>query len=105
MLTPVAFVLLDPNNPIMDEEAEEINIFPNPAGSSQTISIDLLKAGNVKVELIDADGKSYDVLCQGNLSEGLNYIDIDLTGLQGQQYFYKITTPSGSETKRVLLKN
>ncbi|MGB3469086.1 MAG: T9SS type A sorting domain-containing protein [Cyclobacteriaceae bacterium] len=105
MFSPVAFVLMDPDNAAMEEQPEDINVFPNPAVSRQTIEIDLKKSGNVKVELIDTDGKTFETLFQGTLSKGQNSIEVDLSGFTGQQYFYKISTPSGTETKRVLLRN
>lgn len=105
MFTPVAFLLLDPENTKFAEGQEDINIYPNPAANRQTIAIDLKDASIVKVELIDAEGKALKTLFNGNLNKGVNNIEVDISNLKGQQYFYKITTPSGSETKRVLLKN
>lgn len=103
MFTPVAFLLMNPDNPRLSDGPEDITIYPNPTAGKQTIAIDLPDAGIVKVELIDAEGKILETLFNGNLNKGSNNLPVDLTGLDGQQYFYKITTPSGSETKRVLL--
>ena len=105
MFTPVAFLLMDPANPQFAEGPGDINIYPNPASGKQTIAIDLQEASIVKVKLIDTDGKILETLFNGNLVKGSNDIEVDLSERDGQQYFYKITTPNGTKTKRVLLKN
>lgn len=105
MFTPVAFLLMNPDNPKLGEEPQDITIYPNPTSGKQTIAINLPAASIVKVELIDSEGKTLKTLFNGNLAKGSNDLPIDLTGLDGQQYFYKITTPYGVETKRVLLNN
>ena len=103
MFAPVAFVLLDPSNPrLPDDEVEPIAIYPNPTAARQLIDLELRKSGKVKVELIDAEGKLLETLYEENLSAGSNQIAVDLSAYNGSQYFYKITTPDGSETKRVL---
>ncbi|MEL6558907.1 MAG: T9SS type A sorting domain-containing protein [Bacteroidota bacterium] len=104
MFAPVAFLLMDPDNPKLGEESQEITVYPNPTAGKQTIAINLPEPSIVKVELIDSDGKILKTLFNGNLNKGSNDLSVDLTGLDGQQYFYKITTPNGTDTKRVLLK-
>lgn len=103
MLGPVAFVLMDPSNPeLPGDDLAPVSIFPNPTAAKQSISVDLRQSGIVKVELVDADGKLLDTLFNGNLGSGSNQIEVDLSDYSGSQYFYKITTPEGIETKRVL---
>ncbi|MEL7148526.1 MAG: T9SS type A sorting domain-containing protein [Bacteroidota bacterium] len=103
MLAPVAFVLLDPMNPpTPGDDLQPIEIFPNPTSAKQSINVNLRQSGPVKVELVDAEGKLLDVLYEKSLNEGSNQIEVDLSRYKGNQYFYKITTPDGTETKRVL---
>lgn len=103
MFAPVAFVLMDPSNPqLPGDDLAPVAIFPNPTAAKQSISVELRNAGKVKVELVDADGKLLDTLFEENLGAGSNQIDVDLSDYSGSQYFYKITTPDGTETKRVL---
>jgi len=106
LLTPVAFVMMDPENPLFGHENQlETQIFPNPAADSQTVSIDMKQAGKVTIELVDPTGKAQGILFSGNLEAGSQEVKVDLSGLDQQQYLYKISTPSGTEVKRVLLKN
>lgn len=106
IFSPVAFVMMDPENPRFGpEETTEISIYPNPSNGKQTISLDLVKSGNVIVELIDQEGKVKKVLFNGNLDEGKQQVEVDISDLQGTQYLYRISTPTSSDVKRLLIKN
>ncbi|MGI4872625.1 MAG: T9SS type A sorting domain-containing protein [Janthinobacterium lividum] len=98
---PVAFLL-------MPSEATEVpvtfggtSLYPNPATAATQLQYDVKKAGPVTVDLLDASGTKLRTLLQqtqkatGTYSEPLDFGDLP----QGT-YYYKITTNSGTETKR-----
>lgn len=102
LFKPAAFLLLDPTGP-----AEKLtplggtSLYPNPAAGATQLQYDVKKAGNVSVELLDGTGSTLRILIPETRQEKGTYTQsLDLSDLPKGTYFYKITTKSGSETKR-----
>ncbi|TDN38195.1 T9SS type A sorting domain-containing protein [Hymenobacter sp. UV11] len=102
LFKPAAFLLLDPNGPA--ENATPLggtSLYPNPAAAATQLQYDVKKAGNVSVELLDGTGTKLRTLIPETQQEKGTYTQsLDLSDLPKGTYFYKITTKSGSETKR-----
>ena len=59
----------------------------------------------VDFKAIDQEGNVRAVLFNEEVAEGQQSIQIDTSELNDRQYLYRITTPTGQETKRILLEN
>ncbi len=102
LFKPAAFLLLDPSGPA--ENATPLggtSLYPNPAAATTQLQYDVKKAGNVSVELLDGTGSTLRTLIPETRQEKGTYTQsLNLSDLPKGTYFYKITTKSGSETKR-----
>jgi hypothetical protein len=99
---PVAFLLMEPGGPVTTGSGiGSTSFYPNPAGATSQLAFDVKKAGTVSVDLLDKNGSKLRTLVPAFQAEpGARTQQLDLHDLPAGTYFYKITTPSGSETKR-----
>ncbi|MCC2548129.1 T9SS type A sorting domain-containing protein [Hymenobacter sp. BT175] len=100
---PARFLLMDPNAPVKADEvdANGSSVFPNPASAANQLEYSVKKAGPVTIELLDSRGNTLRALLQNEQQEkGTHTIYTPLGDLPRGTYFYKITSKSGSETKR-----
>lgn len=101
---PAMFLLLDPNAPAdaLGERGVGSNSFyPNPAAATTQLEYEVKKAGPVSVDLLDKDGnKLRTLLAETQQEKGSQRQQLDLSDLPAGTYFYKITTKSGTQTKR-----
>ena len=100
---PAMFLLMDPNAPVANAERGVGNtgFYPNPVAATSQLDYEVKKAGPVSVDLLDKDGKQLRPLVSDAKSEkGPHTQQLDLHDLPAGTYFYKITTKSGTETKR-----
>ncbi|MBX2843652.1 MAG: T9SS type A sorting domain-containing protein [Flammeovirgaceae bacterium] len=75
-------------------------VFPNPAANKLKVSF-LEKSKNRKIQLLDVKGdevKSFENL------EGLNELEIDITGIPKGLYFFRLIEDHQTGVKRVLIK-
>lgn len=79
-----------------------LGIFPNPASHWHTISFDLIKAGEVKIVLLDIQGKPLRNVIQKYFPIGKHQISTYIGDIVKSLYFYRIITPNGIETKKWL---
>lgn len=77
--------------------------YPNPFNPSTTINFTLTKAGDVRLEVFDVNGKFVKNLINGYMNAGEREITFDAAELSSGTYFYKITANGYSETKKMLL--
>ena len=111
VLAPHRFLLLDPDKDMDDWDDEmdsegidsyKSSVFPNPAVSQQTLAFKTSKAGIVKVELLDNKGNVVKTLSNQKTDAGAHSFQINTDELPKNIYFYRITTPDGVETKRMV---
>lgn len=78
--------------------------FPNPCNDQTRIPVVLRSASDVRVSIIDVDGKEISKQLIGNLSAGDHTLDIDTSALPAGKYVYsvKITNLSGTFTQSKL---
>ncbi|MDF7810377.1 T9SS type A sorting domain-containing protein [Hymenobacter sp. YC55] len=105
LLRPTAFLLLDPATsstaPASSDVSGTSSLFPNPAVATNQLQYMVSKAGPVTVELLDSRGNTVRTVAQEAKQEkGAHTLQVNLADLPKGTYYYKITTRTGSETKR-----
>lgn len=69
--------------------------YPNPMTAASVVAFDVLTAGRVQLELIDAQGKVIAVVLDEQLPTARHKVVPQLTGLAVGTYFWELTQPSG----------
>ncbi|UOQ67384.1 T9SS type A sorting domain-containing protein [Hymenobacter volaticus] len=104
LLRPTAFLLLDPAAPTATPTTSDLgstSLYPNPAVATNQLEYTVTKAGPVTVELLDGRGNTVRTVAQEVKEEkGVHTLQVHLADLPKGTYYYKITTRTGSETKR-----
>ena len=99
----MAFLLrpVGEDNEVLEDVRVErlIDIYPNPAGATQSIEFEVLKAGKVTVEIVDLQGNLVRTVFTGEMASGKNKLDVNTSGLTGKRYYYRITDGSGVSSK------
>lgn len=83
--------------------ADKVKLYPNPADESTNIYIDIKTAGNVKIELMDVNGKLVASRDYGSLV-GEMVLPINIDQLSSGMYLAKVTTPDGSIIQKLNVK-
>ena len=103
---PETFLLWAPSDPIMEKSLgtqapdTEPRLFPNPTSGAARIAYAVEKAGTVKIEVLDRQGRVGQTLQDEQLPAGSYEKQVDLSALKGEAYFYRITTPDGVQTRK-----
>lgn len=77
--------------------------YPNPFNPSTQIHYALPEATHVTLEVFNSVGQKVMELVNSQKSAGLHTATFDASGLSSGVYLYKLTTPSFTETKKMLL--
>ncbi len=77
--------------------------YPNPFNPTTNISFTLNEALDVKLEIFDMLGKRISVLTDERMSKGIHNVKFNASNLNSGIYIYRITTNSGTLTKRMVL--
>ena len=77
--------------------------YPNPFNPTTTIEFRIPVSSFVTIKVFDILGNEVRTLVHDNLDTGNHKIPFDATGLSGGVYFYRLTSSSFSETKRMVL--
>jgi len=79
--------------------------YPNPFNPTTTITFQITKAGDVKLEVFDVNGKLVKTLINQymNAQEREQKYVYDASGLSSGTYFYKLTNSGYTETRKMLL--
>ena len=103
LFKPARFLLLDPAAPAAGPATRgtvTTSFYPNPAAPVSQLEYEVKKAGPVTVTLLDKNGREMRTLLTENEEKGPHSHQLNLQDLPAGTYYYKITTKSGSETKR-----
>lgn len=101
------FLLMDPNAEATSAAASgerQVQIYPNPAKTTATISYSVIESGMVRVELLNKDGQLLKTLTNGTMEAG-DYEHIEnLDYLKtGEVYFIRVTDQQGSGTGKFIV--
>ncbi|MDB5270909.1 MAG: hypothetical protein JWP58_3949 [Hymenobacter sp.] len=101
---PAVFLLLDPNAPAANKTEPGVgntSFYPNPAAPTSQLDYEVRKTGPVTIDLLDKDGnKLRTLVSEASQEKGPQTQQLDLHDMPAGTYFCKITTKSGSQTKR-----
>jgi len=73
--------------------------YPNPFNSATTIKFSLPGAAHVRLAIIDLLGRDVATLVNGELNPGEHSVVFDAKDLPSGMYFFRLTTPTFSQTK------
>lgn len=104
MRSPVRFLLWDGSSKVVEDANEQLEIFPNPSRNANEVRLRLEEAGNVQIKLLDKDGNLIRTVVNENMTEGVHTQRIDLQTLEPGLYFYQITTPKGTRSRKIILE-
>ena len=77
--------------------------YPNPFNPSTNIKFEINKKSFVRLSIYNIRGEEITVLVNNELNEGIYNILFEPVGLASGIYFYRLTTPQYTESKRMLL--
>ena len=99
---PTAFLLFDPGTATpAEEETVATSLYPNPVAPTSQLQYEVKQAGPVTVQILDKNGNTLRTAVQAAQQEkGPHSEAINLGDLSSGTYFYKVTTSTGTETKR-----
>ncbi|MCR9131545.1 MAG: T9SS type A sorting domain-containing protein [bacterium] len=76
--------------------------YPNPFNPATTINYSIADAGTVQLSVFDVTGRRVAVLVNETKNAGAHTVQFDATSLSSGVYFYRLETPSGILTKKML---
>lgn len=91
------------NNPVMPEQFGLGQNYPNPFNPTTEISFSLPGASTVTLEVFNVKGQRVEVLANGSYTAGNHTITWDASSMPSGMYFYRLTTNSFVETKKMML--
>ena len=77
--------------------------YPNPFNPITVIHYELDQAGMVRLEVYDALGRKVALLDHGIRPQGTHEVRFDASQMSGGVYLYRLHTPEGTRTRRMLL--
>ncbi|CAN5623956.1 Ig-like domain-containing protein [soil metagenome] len=77
--------------------------YPNPFNPQTNIKFDLPESGFVSLKVYDMKGKEVSILAGQNMRSGSYSVNFNAAGLSSGIYFYKLSSGSFTETKKMIL--
>lgn len=97
LLDPAIDFSLDDWNSITKGEGKHQAIaYPSPAHKNQTLEFEVHQEGRVTVEILDESGRLVRQLFSKNMDAGKQNMNVSVSDLSPQIYFYRITTDEGA---------
>jgi hypothetical protein len=78
-------------------------VFPHPVRRQATLRYELPAAEAVRIDVYDLLGRRVHTLVDAPLPAGRQEVSFDATGLASGVYFMRLTTPSATQTQRVVV--
>ena len=80
-----------------------LSVFPNPIGKSAEIKYETTVEGNVLIQLYDVTGQIVKTIADENQAAGKHSITLDKSTNSAGNYFLKVNTANGVETKKIVI--
>jgi Secretion system C-terminal sorting domain len=93
----------NPGNTLTPDEFSLAQNYPNPFNPSTEISFNLLKAGVIKLSVYDVLGREVAQLVNRQMSVGDHKVNFMASDLSSGVYFYKLTSGSSSQIRKMVL--
>lgn len=99
----------DPSEPVFTDQPETprqhvlLQNYPNPFAGETTIEYELANAGQVQLEVFDVTGQRVALLEEGTRSTGRHRAQFNARNLPSGTYVYRLTSPSGVQSKKMVL--
>ena len=77
--------------------------YPNPFNPTTTITYTTSQSGPVKVEVFDVQGRQVQLLENGVVTAGRHSLTFDAQNLPSGTYIYRLITPQGVQSKKMVL--
>lgn len=87
----------------VESESSLLENYPNPFNPSTQISFTLKERANISLKIYDVLGKEVANLADGYYEAGKHTATFDGSNLASGIYFYRLTTPSATITKKMML--
>ncbi|MEW6654596.1 MAG: T9SS type A sorting domain-containing protein, partial [Bacteroidota bacterium] len=84
-------------------QEDEVTNYPNPFNPSTQISFTLKERANISLKVYDVLGKEAANLADGYYEVGKHTATFDGSNLASGIYFYRLTTPTVTITKKIML--
>ena len=82
-----------PTTPVLHQN------YPNPFNPTTTIRFSLSRREHVTLKVFDVLGREVTILVDGELNPGEHSVVFNATGLPSGEYFYRLSSPTFSQTK------
>jgi hypothetical protein len=93
----------DAVQPQNENTIELLQNVPNPVSSMTEISFTLEQREFVSLTVCNSAGVSISTLASQTLDEGAHHATFNVAGIPNGIYFYRLTTPSGSSVKKLIV--
>ncbi|HRE40521.1 MAG TPA: M12 family metallo-peptidase [Ignavibacteria bacterium] len=77
--------------------------YPNPFNPETNIKFDIAKSGQVNLAIYDMTGREVAILVNQQLGAGVYNFNWNAINMSSGIYFYRLTTPDFTDTKRMIL--
>jgi len=106
----LGFILMSPDQKdhatkgtALQNNAHQLRAYPNPASQTQTLELVIAETGNVNIELVDKSGKSVKSVFKGTMDAGTHSLQVDVSGLPDDVFFYRVTDANGVSSKQAVI--
>nr|MBP9078424.1 T9SS type A sorting domain-containing protein [Haliscomenobacter sp.] len=79
----------------------QVTLYPNPASDYSTLTYALSKSRNLRIDLLDVQGRWIETIDQGTVSSGYHQLRIDTHTLSSGIYFVRLQSDAGVQTVRM----
>ena len=102
-LTPPDFVTGVQDHKLNDDFSV-FQIYPNPATSNIELKMNLKSATDGSISLYDLTGRKVKTFYKGNLAQGVNKMDFDVSGVGQGLYFVVLNTNNQRQVKKLMIQ-
>lgn len=91
-----------PDRPVA-ENFKLVKNYPNPFNHSTTIEYNVPQQANVRITIHDVLGRQLMEIFDGEREQGLHRKEFDASALSSGVYFYRLHSPDGIDTRKMML--